>query len=138
MEIELKRIYKGVDYTIGELYIDGIFICNTLEDKVRLLNSYEDKVYAKTAIPYGRYKVILSYSPHFKQLLPEILNVEFFKYIRMHAGNDKDDSAGCILVGECRDVKEGYIYNSKKSLKKVMDILTQAWNNKEDIYITVK
>ena len=138
MEIELKRIYKGVDYTIGELYIDGIFICNTLEDKVRLLNSYEDKVYAKTAIPFGRYKVILSYSPHFKQLLPEILNVDFFKYIRMHTGNDKDDSAGCILVGECRDVKEGYIYNSKKALKKVMDILTPAWNNKEDIYITVK
>jgi hypothetical protein len=138
MEIELKRIYKGVDYTIGELYIDGIFICNTLEDKVRLLNSYEDKVYAKTAIPYGRYKVIISYSPHFKQLLPEILNVDFFKYIRMHTGNDKDDSAGCILVGECRDVKEGYIYNSKKALKKVMDILTPAWNKKEDIHITIK
>lgn len=138
MEIELNRIYKGEDYTIGELYINGIFICNTLEDKVRLLNSYEDKVYANTAIPFGRYKVILSYSPHFKQLLPEILNVEFFKYIRMHAGNDKNDSAGCILVGECRDVKEGYIYNSKKALKKVMDILIPAWNNKEDIYITVK
>ena len=138
MEIELKRIYKGVDYTIGELYIDGIFICNTLEDKVRLLNSYEDKVYAKKAIPYGRYKVILSYSPHFKQLLPEILNVEFFKYIRMHAGNDKEDTKGCILVGECRDVKEGYIYNSNKALKKVMDILTPAWNKKEDRHITIK
>lgn len=109
-----------------------------MEDKVRLLNSYEDKVYAKTAIPYGRYKVILSYSPHFNQLLPEILNVEFFKYIRMHVGNDKDDSAGCILVGKCKDVKEGYIYNSKKALKNVMDILTPSWNKKEDIHITIK
>jgi hypothetical protein len=138
MEIELKRTYKGNDYTIGELYISGIFICNTLEDKVRTLNSCEDKVYANTAIPYGRYKVILSYSAHFKQLLPEILNVEYFKYIRIHAGNNKEDTKGCVLVGECKDVKEGYIYNSKKSLKKVMDILIPAWNNKEDIYITIK
>ena len=138
MELKNERIYKGEDYTIGELYVDGVFICHTLEDKVRLLNSYEDKVYGETAIPIGRYKVVLSYSNRFKKVLPEILNVNFFKGIRIHEGNHKDDSSGCILVGECKDVKEGYIYNSKKSLKKVMDILMTAWNNKEDIYITVK
>lgn len=90
MELILKRIHKGEDYTIGELYINGDFFCNTLEDKVRLLNSYEDKVYGETAIPIGRYKIILSYSNHFKMILPELLNVDFFKYIRMHAGNYAD------------------------------------------------
>ena len=90
MECELNRIYKGEDYTIGELYIDGVFICHTLEDKVRILNSYEDKVYGETAIPIGRYKVVLSYSNRFKRILPEILNVDFFKGIRIHEGNYAD------------------------------------------------
>lgn len=90
MELTLKRIHKGEDYTIGELYINGVFLCHTLEDKVRLLNSYEDKIYGETAIPIGRYKIILSYSNHFKMILPELLNVDFFKYIRMHSGNYAD------------------------------------------------
>lgn len=138
MEIDINRIYKGKDYTIGELNIDGIFICNTLEDKVRLLNSYEDKVYANTAIPIGRYKLILSYSNHFKRILPEILNVDFFNGIRIHEGNNKEDTKGCILVGEYKDIKEGYIYNSKNTMKKLMDILQKATNNNnEEIFITI-
>lgn len=138
MELLNRRIYKGEDYTIGELYINDIFFCNILEDKVRILNSYEDKVYGETAIPIGRYKVILSYSPHFKMLLPEILGVDFFKYIRMHGGNDKDDTDGCLLVGECKDVKEGYIYNSKKTLNKLIPILKEAIDRGEEIYITIE
>lgn len=134
MEIEVIRIFKGEDYTIGELYVNGTFICNTLEDKVRILNCYEDKVYGQTAIPIGRYKLVLSYSNRFKCILPEILNVEFFKGIRIHSGNHKDNTEGCILVGECRNVEEGYIYNSKKAMKKLMEIL-QATN--EEIYINI-
>lgn len=138
MELTLKRIHKGKDYTIGELYINGVFLCHTLEDKVRLLNSYEDKIYGETAIPIGRYKIILSYSNHFKMILPEILNVDFFKYIRMHAGNDKSHTEGCVLVGECKNIKEGKIYNSKKTLKKLMDILKPANDNGEEIHITIQ
>ena len=138
MEIDLERIYKGIDYTIGKLYINGSYLCDTLEDKVRILNSYEDKVYGETAIPIGRYKVILSYSNHFKRILPEILNVEFFKGVRIHEGNDKDNTEGCVLVGECRNVEEGYIYNSKKAMKKLMGILQTATDNKEEIYINIK
>ena len=127
MECELKRIYKGIDYTIGELYIDGVFICSTLEDKV----------YGETAIPIGRYKVVLSYSNRFKRILPEILNVEFFKGIRIHEGNHKDNTEGCILVGECKDVKEGFIYNSKNTMKKLMAILQTATDKNEEIFINV-
>lgn len=138
MELSLKRIYKGEDYAIGELYINGVFFCHTLEDKVRLLNSYEDKVYGETAIPIGRYKVIISYSNHFKQYMPEILNVNFFVGIRIHAGNDKNDTNGCILVGVSKNVKEGYIYNSKYTYKKLFDILKSTINNNEEVYISVQ
>ena len=90
MELKNERKYKGEDYTIGDLYVNNVWFSNTLEDKVRLLNSYEDKVYGETAIPIGRYKVILSYSNRFKRILPEILNVDFFKGIRIHEGNYAD------------------------------------------------
>ena len=137
MELDVKRIYKAEDYTIGELSINGAFFCHTLEDKVRILNSFEDKVYGETAIPVGRYKIVLSYSNRFKRILPEILNVDFFKGIRIHEGNHKDDSSGCILVGECKDVKEGFIYNSKKTMKKLMSILKTATNKNEEIYLSI-
>lgn len=138
MELNINRIYKGEDYTIGELTINGTFFCYTLEDKVRLLNSYEDKFYGETAIPIGRYKVILSYSNHFKCKLPELLNVNFFSGIRIHAGNTKEDTKGCILVGECKNVKEGYIYNSKNVMKKLMAILEPVFDKNEDIFINIQ
>ena len=137
MELDVKRIYKAEDYTIGELSINGEFFSNTLEDKVRILNSFEDKVYGETAIPVGRYKVVLSYSNRFKKVLPEVLNVEFFKGIRIHEGNHKDSTAGCILVGECKDVKEGFIYNSKKTMKKLMAILQTATDKNEEIHLSI-
>lgn len=137
MELDLNRIHKAEDYTIGELYLNGAFFCHTLEDKVRILNSYEDKVYRETAIPIGRYKVTISYSNHFKKEMPEILNVEFFKGIRIHAGNHKDNTDGCVLVGECRNVEEGYIYNSKKTYNKLFPILKAAYDKNEEIYINI-
>jgi len=136
MEIDLKRIYKGQDYTIGKMYINNSWVCDTLEDKVRLLNCYEDKVYGETAIPIGRYKVVLSYSNHFKKVLPEILNVNFFKGIRIHAGNDKDDTEGCILVGENKEV--GKVINSKRTMDKLMKILQEAVNRNEEIFINIQ
>lgn len=127
MNLKVKRIYKGKDYTIGKLYINDVYFCDTLEDKVRILNSYEDKVDAHTAIPMGVYKIKLTYSPHFKCILPELINVDFFKYIRIHAGNTIDDTAGCILVGENKI--KGKLVNSKKTINKLMEILNKTTEN---------
>ena len=78
MLLQLKRIFKGATYTIGRLYIDGKYFCDTLEDQVRELPAYcpntpkglncecPEKVYSKTAIPSGEYKVTMEYSPRFK------------------------------------------------------------------------
>ena len=124
MKVLVKRIYKGDTYTIGRMFIDGQYVCDTLEDPVRILNEYEDKVYGKTAIPEGVYQVKLTYSPRFKTILPEILNVQFFSGIRIHAGNTAEDSEGCILVGENK--VKGKVINSKKTLEKLMKILKSA------------
>jgi hypothetical protein len=96
MKLTLKRNFKGADYTIGKLYIDGHYFCDTLEDTVRPDGK---KIARKTAIPAGDYKVIKSYSPRFKKILPEILNVPNFTGVRIHAGNTAKDTDGCILLG---------------------------------------
>lgn len=134
MVLKVKRIYKCDKYTIGKLYINDEYFSDTLEDKVRILNSYEDKVYGETAIPIGVYKVILSYSNRFKCILPEVLDVMFFKGIRIHSGNTAEDSSGCILVGINRNPKEGKIYDSRKTLKKLMEIL----QGDEEITLEIK
>lgn len=112
MELYLKRRYLGKQYTIGSLYIDGRYFCDTLEDAVRLLPVIcpdtlcsrtcrcPEKVYARTAIPAGTYKITMEHSPRFKRVLPLLHNVPHFLGILIHSGNDEGDSAGCILVGK--------------------------------------
>lgn len=122
----LKRIARKNDYTIGKLYIDGEYFCDTIEDKDRGLikdMSLEEikklKVFGKTAIPTGTYKVEMTYSPRFKKILPLIVGVKGFEGIRIHQGNTADDSSGCIIVGQNKIV--GKVINSATTLKKLLD-----------------
>lgn len=94
MKVTVKRTFKGAEYTIGKLYIDGQYFCDTLEDVVRKV-----KIAGQTAIPAGAYKVKKTYSPRFKTTLPEILNVPNFSGVRIHAGNTAKDTEGCLLLG---------------------------------------
>ena len=142
MELLLKRIYFGA-YTIGKLYIDSHYFCDTLEDRVRdlnkdgdLLDEGEEKIYSETAIPYGTYKVQLTYSPKFKRILPLIVGVKHFEGIRIHgvmkgAIARPVHTAGCILVGK-NSIKGGLI-QSYEYLEKLMDKL----NNMENIIIKI-
>lgn len=100
MEIRVDRRFKGPEYTIGKMYLDGKYFCDTLEDPVRELKSTKDKVYGDTAIPAGTYKVILNQSPRFKRVLPRLLDVPYFEGVLIHRGNTSKDTHGCILVGE--------------------------------------
>ena len=95
MIVNVKRTFKGSEYTIGKLYIDGHYLCDTLEDTVRK----GVKIVGKTAIPAGKYKVKKTMSPRFKKILPEILNVPGFSGVRIHAGNTAADTDGCLLLG---------------------------------------
>lgn len=114
MIVEVKRTFKGSEYTIGKLYIDGAYFCDTLEDTVR-----KEKIAGKTAIPAGTYKVKKTYSPRFNKQLPEILDVPGFTGVRIHAGNTAKDTEGCLLLG--LNKTKGAVLNSQNAMAFFMD-----------------
>jgi len=142
MKITIKTIYKG-DYTIGKLYLNDIYFCDTLEDPIRDLNNDGDlddigekKIWGDTAIPKGIYTVILSYSPKFKKILPRLLNVPNFDGILIHGGRlitTKIDTHGCILVGENK--VKGQLINSKETIKNLIIKLLDSGDKKHVIEI---
>ena len=131
MEIEVKRHAFNPTYTIGKMYVDGKYLCDTLEDVVRK----GPKVMHETAIPAGRYEVILNKSPRFGKVLPRLLNVPGFDGILIHSGNTSKDTSGCILVGQNKEV--GRVINSQATMTKLMALLEPA-TKKGRIFITVK
>lgn len=142
MNIILNRIAKKAKYTIGKLYINDKYFCDTLEDTDRgLIQSMTEqqigskKVYGETAIPTGTYRIIISYSNKFKKQMPLLLNVPGFAGIRIHSGNTEKDSLGCILVGKNKAV--GKVLESRDTYSKLFSILQEA-NKKETIKITIK
>lgn len=142
--ILLKRIYKGENYTIGHIYIDGEYICDSIEDKDRGLTdqmSEQDikktKVVNETAIPTGTYKLTLDVaSPKFiqklyyynfcKGKLPRLLGVKGFNGILIHKGNTQKDSSGCIIVGYNKE--KGKVINSQEAFEKLYKRLEQSRN----------
>lgn len=134
MKITLNRILLGTVATIGEMSVDDEYISDTLEDRVRPTG---EKVYGETAIPAGTYTVVLSYSPRFKKILPEVKDVPNFTGIRIHTGNDAGDTEGCILIGTWDGKKENWISDSRVAFNKLMDKLQAATDKKENITITI-
>lgn len=145
MKILVDRKYKKEDYTISNLYIDGVWFCNVIEDTDRHLKQTDSlatiqakKVYAKTAIPSGTYKVTLDFvSPKFSKKtyyknfcggkLPRLCNIPGFEGILIHIGNDQTDSAGCLIVGENK--VKGKVINSKATFEKLYKKLLTDKNN---------
>lgn len=151
MELRLHRIACKPQYSIGKLYIDNEYFCDTIEDKDRNLDDSmteqairSKKVYAETAIPTGTYRVTLNVqSPKFKNqatyafckgYLPRLLDVKGFDGILIHIGNTQYNSAGCILVGQNKVV--GRVINSTETFKKLYAKLDEA--NKRGEKITIK
>lgn len=150
MELLLKRIAKREKYTIGRLYVDGVRFCDTLEDTDRgLLQSLPKcvneslKIKGKTAIPRGKYRVTLGVqSPRFRNknaykfcdgYLPRLINVPAFEGVLIHIGNTVDDTDGCILVGENKEV--GKVLNSRVTFERLYHKLQECKDN--NIYITI-
>ena len=105
MLIEIKRLECGDDYTLGTMLVDGLTLGHTLEDTDRRLEDVgiEAKVKGKTAIPRGRYEVVMTYSNRFHRMMPEVLGVPGFTAIRIHGGNTHEDTEGCPLLGAIRE-----------------------------------
>jgi len=116
MKLKLIREHGTKDYTHGKLYIEDIYFCDTIEDQER-----DVKIKSQTAIPCGTYKLIINMSTRFKKLMPLLLNVPNFAGVRIHSGNTKEDTEGCVLVG--KRLKDGFIGSSRVTFKELMSRL---------------
>lgn len=130
MELILVRDTFNPGETIGRIWhaTPGPF---TLEDMVR----DGPKIYGETAIPEGRYQVVITYSNRFKRMLPELKNVPGFDAIRLHIGNTAQDTTGCILVGQRRD--EHRVIWSGLAMDVLQPIIADAQARGTDVWLTV-
>ena len=120
MNLVLQREILTDKSTVGKLAIDGEFFCYTLEDVVRA----DEKVYGKTAIPVGRYRVVLTKSQRFNRVLPLLIDVPNFAGIRIHAGNSANSTDGCILVGLTKS--DNFIGKSQMALSLLLPKLEEG------------
>lgn len=142
MEITLQRRPSGSHSTIGDLSIDGIWFCYTLEDVVRPdpkpeTPANEGKVYGETAIPAGRYRLVIDWSARFQRAMFHLLDVPGFQGIRIHGGNTDHDTLGCILVGD-KTVSGIIAYGSSQpALKRLYDRVKPVLDRGEEVWTTV-
>lgn len=153
MRIKVERKWKKDTYTIGRLYIDGVYFCNTLEDKDRGLKQTDNisvirriKVYGKTAIPAGTYNVQMNViSPKYAGIswyqktcrgrMPRLEDVPGFEGILIHPGNTEADSFGCILVG--KNTVVGQVTSSRDTFAALYKKMRSAADRGEKITIEI-
>lgn len=139
MNIVIERLQRDPDLTIGSMTVDSEWQCWTLEDTVREVKGQPVaswKVAGETAIPVGRYEIVLTQSNRFKRLLPEVLKVPGYTGVRIHAGNTAADTEGCILVGNDRLAKS--IARSQLALASLMTKMSEARRKGEPIWLELR
>lgn len=140
MKLLIERKWRKEDYTIGILSVNGVCLCNTLEDAVR-----SEKVYGKTAIPAGTYRVLMNtvstkfqdraWAKPYGGLVPRLRNVPDFQGVLIHPGNTAADTDGCILVGD--NTEKGKVTNSTNRYYELMGLMLGAALAGESIDITI-
>ena len=142
MELELTRSTKTGRSTIGELTVNGVFECFILEDKDRGLRQGMTiseltalKIKTKTAIPTGRYEIVVSFSDKFQKMLPLLLDVPVYAGIRIHPGNTDANTEGCLLPGKTKS--QDMVGSSRIAFTALFDKIKAALQ-REKIFITVK
>lgn len=131
MKLRLERSWCGPSCTIGQLMVDGVTECFTLEDVVRT----GEKVYGKTAIPAGSYNVVITQSRRFKRDLPLVENVPGFEGIRIHPGNTAEDTDGCILVGRTKGPT--WVGESRAAFSAIFDKIKEALDAGDKVTLEV-
>lgn len=125
-----RKVFTDLS-TIGELSFDNEPLGYTLEDTVRKDGV---KVYGKTAIPAGKYEVVISFSNHFQKLLPLLLNVPGFEGVRIHSGNRPEDTEGCLLVGKEKGVD--VVTDSRTAFNELMPKIEEALKSRK-VYVSI-
>lgn len=153
MEITIIREWPKSDYTIGKFFVNGVRICESLEDTDRGLSDSmaldkikSAKVYGKTAIPKGKYEVTMAVSQKFKNRVwakpnggkvPTVLGVKGFAGILIHPGTDANDTLGCIIVG--KNTKKGMLTSSQATYRRLVDeFIVPSIARGEKIYLEIK
>ncbi|MCU1285944.1 MAG: hypothetical protein JWO13_2294 [Acidobacteriales bacterium] len=131
MELHVLREASTAKSTIGELTINGVHECWTLEDVER-----HQKIFGQTAIPCGRFKLAMHDSPHFKRIVPMLLAVPNFLYVLMHWGNTAADTEGCLLVGRTKSAD--FIGQSKSAFLALFAKIEAAMAAGEEVWITIE
>ena len=137
LNLYLFRTHLKEKYTIGNLYhtlsdcknknmniLSKGYICDTLENKFRGNDLTYTKVAGETCIPEGTYKIVMTWSNHFKKMLPKLMEVPFFTDIFIHSGNTPKDTKGCVITGENKIV--GAVINSILKLNEVITLIQKA------------
>ena len=136
VKIEVIREDYLEDRTLGKMYVNGEYFCDTLEDTDRGLESGGTKIYGETAIPKGKYKITMYYWPKYHNHYPLLLRVPQYTGIFIHGGTNPKSTLGCIIIGE--RTENNRITNSPKyveALRKHFKLKDEKWDNGE---ITVK
>lgn len=134
MELLLARRGYSKEATEGDLFMDEAFFCYTLEDAVR----EGPKVPGHTAIPAGRYRVVVTLSPRFRCWMPLLKDVPGFEGVRIHWGNSADDTEGCILVGDTpTSSRDNWIGHSRVAYDRLVEQIQEAQSHSEEVWITV-
>lgn len=131
MNLVLERTDFTDKSTIGELYHDNEFLCFVLEDVVR-----EEKIKNETAIPYGKYEVVVTYSPRFRRNLPLLLDVPNYSGVRIHPGNKASDTEGCFLPGTRKGTD--FVFESKKAFDSLYKKIVDAKKAGEIVTISIE
>jgi hypothetical protein len=138
-DLILARVQLDTECTIGELTIAGHHICWTCEDPVREVDGQPVaawKIKGQTAIPYGRYPVRLTFSRRFQVETPQLIDVPGFEGIRIHPGNDADDTEGCILPGFER--RANGVGDSRRAYAEVLRWLQAIWRQDLEAWIDIR
>jgi hypothetical protein len=129
MLIKLIRRVKAANYTEGELQVNGVFFCHVVEDAVRAAPGAwkaSSKIFGQTAIPYGTYPVLVTWSNRFKRQLTGVFNVPDFTGIRIHNGTTHLSSHGCPIISYTRGKAAGTLVNDRKAMNDLCKLVQQA------------
>ena len=137
MKIVVQRTVFTERSTIGQMFVDDVFQCHTLEDRDRFIEDGHEKVYKETAMPRGLYKLTVNMSDRFKRPLPLIHNVPQFTGVRIHSGNHEGNTEGCILVGTYKESKPDWISNSRDAFKPLFEKICNALDDMEPVTLEV-
>lgn len=142
LNLKLERKWKKEKYTIGNLYVNGVFFSNVLEDTVRGLRQdmtpeeiQKIKIHGQTAIPSGRYEIRVTLSARFRRQLPVLLNVPGYAGVRIHPGNTDANTEGCLLPG--KNDRVGQVSNSRATMAALQKQIEEAIYQNSKVYIEI-